>query len=130
MNIAIDPECWLLRITARLEVGHRDQPDVASLIAFPDRLQPDEIGILLSILFEKPSQFRIAIELIEANIRHAILLLGIKTAQRVETVLSLRRSSGFIVLFYRCLAEVRATSRSKLSNCSTCSFSCFAILRV
>src|SRR5215216_3295494 len=71
MYIPIHPERGLLRIAAQLKVGRCDQPDLAALMAFPDRLQPNQVRIFLCIILQKACKFRITIEFVKAGIWHA-----------------------------------------------------------
>jgi hypothetical protein len=70
MDVTVHPEAGLLRIGPGPEVGRRDQPDVASFVAFADRFQPDEIGIFLGVGLEQARQFVVAIEFVEAGLGH------------------------------------------------------------
>ncbi len=75
VDVAVHPECRLLGGRSRLAVGDRHHPDVAALVAFPDRLERHEVRIFADERVQQFGEFGVAVEAVEfiaelANLRH------------------------------------------------------------
>jgi hypothetical protein len=72
VDVSIHPESRFLRISPGLEVGRRDEPYIAPLVALPDALQLEQIWVLLDILFEQSGQVIVAVETVELDLGHDV----------------------------------------------------------
>src|SRR5205823_8176548 len=73
VDVTLDPERRLVCGGTRGVVGHREQPDVPSLVALANRFDVHQTRILGGERLEDGSQFSIAVEAVESYFRHGAL---------------------------------------------------------
>ena len=70
VDVAVNPERGPVGSLAGRAVRNRQDPDVSAFVAAADRLEPDELRVLLSKRSKQIGEFLVAIEAVEADAWH------------------------------------------------------------